>query len=250
MTHPIIPGAEPWSHSGGRNGALVLHGFTGNCNSMLGIAEALAAADFTVELPLLPGHGTHIDDMMATTFADWSAHAEATYQSLAARCDKVFVVGLSMGGTLTAWITGNHPEVVGAAFINAAVEAQDPALRAILTETIAAGTLSIDGIGSDIADPNSRETAYSCTPLPPLITMFDAVEMIQELLPKITCPVLILTSPQDHVVQPSASDHLAATVSGPVERVSLDRSYHVATLDYDRELVETSVVAFAEKVCA
>ena len=249
MTHPIIAGAEPWSHQGGSNGALVLHGFTGNCNSMRGIAEALAAAGFSVELPLLPGHGTHIDDMLPTTFSDWSAHAEASYQSLAARCDKVVVAGLSMGGTLTAWITGHHPEVVGAAFVNPAVEPQDAALRAILVETLAAGTAVINGIGSDIADPASTETAYSETPLAPLITMFDGIGEIQPLLPKIVCPVIILTSPQDHVVQPSASDHLAVSVGGPVERVSLDRSYHVATLDYDRDLVESSIVAFAQRVC-
>ena len=249
MTHPIIAGAEPWSHVGGPHGALVLHGFTGNCNSMRGIAEALAAAGFSVELPLLPGHGTHIDDMLPTTFDDWSAHAEATYQELAQRCRKVVVAGLSMGGTLTAWVVGHHPEVVGAAFINAAVEPQDAALRAILVETLAAGTTMIDGIGSDIADPSSSESAYKETPLAPLITMFDAIGDIQSLLPTIVCPAIILTSPQDHVVQPSSSDHLAASLGGPVERVSLDRSYHVATLDYDRELVESSIVAFAQRVC-
>ena len=64
MTAPIIPGAEPWSADGGPNGALVLHGFTGNPNSMRGIAEALAAAGFAVELPLLPGHGTSVQDMI------------------------------------------------------------------------------------------------------------------------------------------------------------------------------------------
>ena len=87
--HPadLIPGAEPWSHQGGPAGALVLHGFTGNPGSMRGVAEALADAGFTVDLPLLPGHGTKIEDMIPTGFADWSAHAEARYQDLAARCE-------------------------------------------------------------------------------------------------------------------------------------------------------------------
>ena len=51
MTAPIIPGAEPFSADGGPQGALVLHGFTGNPGSMRGVAEALAAAGFTVDLP-------------------------------------------------------------------------------------------------------------------------------------------------------------------------------------------------------
>ena len=49
----------------------------------------------------------------------------------------------------------------------------------------------------------------------------------------ITCPLLSLTSPQDHVVDPGNSDVLAAGGGGPVERIALERSYHVATLDYD-----------------
>ena len=61
-----------------------------------------------------------------------------------------------------------------------------------------------------------------------------------------------MTSPQDHVVQPSDSDELAAGVAAPekVERVSLDRSYHVATIDYDRDLINEKAVDFAGRVTA
>jgi carboxylesterase len=67
-------------------------------------------------------------------------------------------------------------------------------------------------------------------------------------LGEIRCPTLIMTSPQDHVVPPSSSDVLAAGVAGPVERVVLERSYHVATLDFDRDLVEKRTVEFALRV--
>src|SRR5437868_10876959 len=102
MTAPIIPGAEPESIDGGPNGALVLHGFTGNPSSMRGVAEALAAVGFAVELPLLPGHGTSVEEMFATNFRDWAATAEAAYLDLAGRSHRVVTVGLSMGATLAA----------------------------------------------------------------------------------------------------------------------------------------------------
>jgi carboxylesterase len=60
----------------------------------------------------------------------------------------------------------------------------------------------------------------------------------------------VLNSPQDHVVPPGDSDAIAAGVSGPVERVTLERSFHVATLDYDKDLINQSVVDFANKVTA
>ena len=59
-----------------------------------------------------------------------------------------------------------------------------------------------------------------------------------------------MTSANDHVVEPVSSDHLAAAVTGPIERIALERSFHVATLDYDSELVCREAVAFAQKVTA
>ena len=73
VTAPIIPGAEPFSQPGGPSGVLVLHGFTANPQSVRPQAEALAAAGYTVDVPLLPGHGTIVEDMIPTRWADWSS---------------------------------------------------------------------------------------------------------------------------------------------------------------------------------
>ena len=122
MTTNIMPGCEPFSVSGGRDGVLVLHGFTGNPQSMRPLAEAIANAGYTVELPRLPGHGTTVEDMMTTGWADWSGAADAAYRELATRCDRVAVVGLSMGGGLTAFVAEEHPDVTALVFINALVK--------------------------------------------------------------------------------------------------------------------------------
>ena len=63
----VMDGAEAWSAEGGSVGVLVLHGFTGNPQSMRALAEAFAAAGFAVELPRLRGHGTTVEDMLTTT---------------------------------------------------------------------------------------------------------------------------------------------------------------------------------------
>lgn len=245
----LIPGAEPWSHDGGPVGALVLHGFTGNPGSMRALAERLAEAGFTVDLPLLPGHGTVVDDMIPTSWADWSAHAEARYEALAARCERVVVVGLSMGGALTAWLGARHPEIAGLVCINAVVSAPE-GMREAVQQVIDSGADRFAGIGSDIADPDAHETAYAETPLAPLLTLFDAADEFGDQLGKITSPMLIITSRQDHVVPPENSDLLAEAVSGPVERLWCERSYHVVTQDFDKELVFDATVAFAQKVTA
>lgn len=251
-THPVIPGAEPFSADGGPDGALVLHGFTGNPGSMVGLAKALAAAGHAVECPRLPGHGTAVEDMLETTWADWSAEAEAALGRLRDRIGpdgRIVVVGLSMGGALTAWLGTRHPDLAGLVLINALGEPPGP-LRDLVQAAVDDGTEIFPGVGSDIADPEVTETAYPGTPLRPLLTLLDAITELQPGLATITAPVLIMTSAQDHVVPPSNSDHLAASVRGPVERVALERSYHVATLDYDKELIVEHVVAFAAKAFA
>jgi carboxylesterase len=243
----IIPGCEPWSADGGPHGALVLHGFTGNPQGLRGLAEAFAAAGFAVELPLLPGHGTSVDDMLETDWDDWSAAAEAAFEALAARSERMVVAGLSMGGTLTAWLGTRHPDVAGLVFVNPAVDVADEMVKA-LDDLVAAGTDRIPAVGNDVADPAAREKAYDATPLRPLLSLAAAAAAVRQDLAKIACPILIMTSPQDHVVPPANSDLLAEGVSGRVERVTLERSYHVATLDYDKDLINERAVAFARQV--
>jgi len=245
----VRPGAEPVSHEGDRRGVLVVHGFTGSPGTMRPVTDALVAAGFSVEVPRLAGHGTTVDDMLTTGWADWSRDAQAALDRLRERTDRQAVVGLSMGGTLTAWLAARD-DVAGAVFVNPLVRGADPALRSLIEEMVAAGETVAPGVGSDIADPDAHEDAYDGSPLVPLLTLLDAVEELQPRLGDITCPVLIMTSPQDHVVEPVSSDHLAERVSGPVERVTLDRSFHVATLDFDRALVCERTVAFCEKVLA
>ncbi len=248
MTAPIIPGAEPWSSPGGSHGVLVLHGFTGNPQSMRPLAEAVAAAGFTVELPLLPGHGTAVEDLVPTRWEDWSEGAEAAYQALAARCDKVVVSGLSMGGTLTCWLAARHPEIAGIAVVNPLIQAPDAEFRAGIQSIIDTGVEVIDGIGSDIKKEGSVEAAYPGTPLAVLLALFEAVDALEPTLGAIRCPTLLLNSREDHVVDPVSSDVLERSVGGPVERIHLDNSYHVATLDLDAPLIEQSVVDFAFEV--
>lgn len=250
MSSRYLPGAEPWSSEGGPAGVLVVHGFTGSPQSMRPLAEAFAAAGFTVDLPVLPGHATRLEDMLPTRWADWSSAAEAAYQRLAARCERVVVAGLSMGGTLTVWLATRHPEIAGIVCVNPLVDGHAPGVSATAEAAAGSDEEVFPAIGSDIAKEGSVEQAYPGTPVKPLLSLIEATRSLQPDLDRVRCPVLLLTSPQDHVVETASSDLLAARAAGPVTRVSLDRSYHVATLDHDAPLIEERAVAFAREVTA
>jgi carboxylesterase len=248
MTTNIMPGCEPFSVSGGRDGVLVLHGFTGNPQSMRPLAEAIANAGYTVELPRLPGHGTTVEDMMTTGWADWSGAADAAYRELASRCDRVAVVGLSMGGGLTAFVAEEHPDVAALVFINALVKPPVQEMRDGLKGLLDAGMETMESIGSDIKKEGSQEASYNATPLACAASLFDGIEKVWGRLDTISAPTLILSSREDHVVSSDNSEDLARIVKGSVEHIWLEDSYHVATLDNDASLVEAHTVRFLDSI--
>lgn len=248
MTGPIIRGAEPFSAKGGEDGVLVLHGFTGSPDSMRSLAKRFAIAGYTVELPLLAGHGTCVEDMLPTRWPDWSKAADDAYLELSSRCQRVAVAGLSMGGTLTIWLSTHHSEIAGIILVNPAVEAPAEPMRQMARDMLASGVKTMPSIGSDIADPSRHELAYPQVPIEAALSLFAAVNEIAKNLHRVRCPVLLFTSTQDHVVPPISSDIFAKRASGTVERVRLERSFHVATMDFDRELIESRSVAWLKNI--
>ena len=215
------------------------------------LAEVLADAGIAVELPRLPGHGTDTEDMVETGWDDWLTEAERALEAVQARTPsgRVVIVGLSMGGALTAALVQGHPELAGIVLINTPVAA--PAELATAVEEMLAGGIEVmDSVGGDIADPDADEASYDETPLGPLLTMIMAGQDVRARLPEIQVPALVITSRQDHVVNPEDSDILAAELGGPVERLWLEKSFHVATLVYDKAEVESATLAFAQRVTA
>jgi len=243
-----MPGAEPYTHDGGSSGVLVLHGFTGNPQSMRPLAEALAAEGYTVDLPLLPGHGTAVEDMVPTRWSDYAETAEEAFGRLAGRGGDVAVVALSMGGTLACWLAEHHPEIRGLVLVNPFVDPPADSFRDVLRGILDAGTEIAPGVGSDIAKEGPVELAYTGSPIAAALSLFDGIDGVAARLDHIRCPVLLLSSREDHVVPSSSGDALVAKVSGPVERVWLEHSYHVATLDHDAPIVEARTVAFVRDV--
>jgi carboxylesterase len=250
VSAPILAGAEPVSVKDGPIGSVVLHGYTGNPHSMRPLAAALAAAGHSVELPLLPGHGTSVEDLIPTRWSDWSSAAQAAYADLAGRCETVVVAGLSMGGSLALWLAERNPGVAGVVVVNPLVDPPAASFREMLRGMVDAGESSLPSIGSDIAQPGAVESAYGATPIEPLLSMFEAVDEIAAGLGDLRCPVLLFSSRSDHVVPPESGDLLVDRAGGPVERVWLERSFHVATLDYDAAELEACALAFVSRAAA
>ncbi|WP_457032217.1 alpha/beta hydrolase [Kitasatospora sp. P5_F3] len=245
---PLLPGAEPFRHQGGRTGVLFVHGFTGSPQSLRSWAEEFAAAGYSVSLPLLPGHGTRWQDMQLTRWEDWYAEAERAFKELAAECDQVFVCGLSMGGALALRLTARQgAAVAGLVLVNPSVRSDNPA--SVLLPVIRHLVPSLAGVANDIAKPGSYELGYDRTPLHAAWSLARLWKTVQAELPDVRRPVLLLHSPQDHVVSPANSELVLARISSTdVTELLCERSYHVATLDHDAGLIVEASLDFVRRL--
>ena len=248
MTTAIKPGCESYSAVGGPFGVLVLHGFTGSTATLRSLGERLAGAGFSVELPCLPGHGSNVEDLMATTWTDWSNAALAAYDELAKRCEHVALVGLSMGGALSVLVAESHPEVVACVLVNPVVKPPPHEIIDGLNQLLVAGVETIESIGSDVKKEGVDTLSNDATPLACAKTLFEGLIGVQANLANITMPVLLFSSREDHVVTSDNGDELEAMAVGPLERVWLDDSYHVATMDNDQEFLEHTTLSFLKRV--
>lgn len=250
MSASLVESALPFSASNGMAGVLVLHGITATVATVRPLAEAFADAGFSVEAPLLPGHGTAPEDLEPTGFPDWLDAAAGALDSLAARSDQVVVVGHSMGGTLALALAVERRELAGLVLVNPFVDPPaDPALE-LLRRSLRNGQHQLPWQGAQALKDGVAPTGYDTVATAALLSLFEATAELAPRLGEITCPTLLMTGRHDRVVTPNHGDLVAASLSGPVERVVLERSAHLAPLDNDAHELELRAVAFAQKCCA
>lgn len=244
----VLPGAEPYLHDGSDTAVLLVHGFTGTPQGLRPWGEYLADRGYTVRVPRLPGHGTTWQEMNRTRWEDWYAEADRTFRELHERSERVFVGGLSMGGALALALAQEHgPRVAGLVLVNPAVKFDDWRVRLLPVLKHVVG--SLEAIGNDIKKEGVTELAYSRTPLRAGHSQLVAWRNVIRDLPQVTQPVLLLHSPEDHIVPASSSELVLSRISSEDStEILLHDSYHVATLDNDAPRIFDESARFIERL--
>jgi carboxylesterase len=249
----VMPGAEPFFFDGGTTapaGVILCHGFTGTTASVRAWAEHLGDAGFSVHAPRLPGHGTRWQDLNATRWEDWYGELERAFDAMLDRHPFVVGMGLSMGATLVlrlAQLRGE--ELAGAVVVNPSLLTlrRDAKLLPVISKFVP----SVSGIASDIKRTGVAEVAYTRTPLRAAYSLSNLWRTTRADLARITLPIDLYRSREDHVVEAESSRVLLAGVSSTdVRETILEDSYHVATLDNDAEQIFEGSTAFVRRLLA
>jgi carboxylesterase len=214
---------------------------------MIGWARRLEAAGFRVLLPRLPGHGTTWQELNQTAWTDWYASVDEAFATLRAQCEQVFLAGLSMGGALCLRLAEQHgADVSGMTLVNPVINHRDPRVRALPALRLIP---SLRGLADDIAKPGVDECGYARTPLRALYSQTFLWADVRRNLHRVDQPLLVYQSIHDHVADPSSMPLIKAGVrSSDQTYVELQRSYHVATLDYEAEDIFNGSIAFFRRL--
>ena len=218
-------------------GILLVHGFTGSPASMRPWAEYLNQHGYTVTVPLLPGHGTRPEDLNMVKWQEWPAKVENDLNVLLQSCEKVFICGLSMGGgTVLNVATRNSKQLAGIILVNPMIHVK--LVPHQLAWVISRFQKMRDSVGDDIKRPGITEWGYDSLPAVGVHQLLKMLSYTRKRLHDVTAPLQLFHSVDDHTLPVSNTEIILAGVgSREKNRIELVNSYHVATLDYDQEII-------------
>ncbi len=258
-------------YEGGRVGVLLIHGLSGTPVEMRFIANGMAREGYTVSCPQLAGHCLTVEELRRSTWQDWYASTEKALLDLCDRCDHVFVAGLSMGGLLALRLAAMHPDKVRGSMVYAPTlwldgwgvpwysrffhlvrekfsadmmhfterppyGIKDHRLRALIADALHSG------------DPS--KAGFFSIPGGPMIELRWLVNDLRKRFSTIKTPVLLLHPREDDRASLKNTAYLQKHLGGRVETVILEDSYHVVTLDRQRDVVMQKSATFAREILA
>ncbi|MDN5730894.1 MAG: alpha/beta fold hydrolase [Yaniella sp.] len=233
------------NHDGIRWAVLLLHGFTAGPDSVLPWGQALSKAGATVRIPLLTGHGTNVADLARTKAGRWRTDVQQELDTLlAGPYDAVAVGGLSMGGALALDAAAHRP--VNATFVvNPALSFKvSDRLGVFLSPLVHRLVPTVGPLAGDVNKPGVSESAYDRTPVPAVQQLAQLFRTTRSNLSRIDSPVTLYVSRTDHIVPRSSARFLERHLDPDLfDKLVLENSYHVATLDHDAEMIHHDSVA-------
>ncbi len=257
--------------AGNRVGLLLFHGLGGTPMELRYVAYGVARAGYTVHCPLLAGHGGGVDDVANTTWQDWYASAEAALHRIRQDCDVVFVGGLSVGAVLALLLAARNPKLVQGTvsyapifWLNGWVMPWYARLFGLVHHKWFANLLKFeDAEPHGIKDPRVRalianalksaDNSVSGLPYTPGGAVLEHRWMVKAFMReagKVTQPSLVFHPREDDHADINNSEYLQRHLGGRVELVVLDDSYHIITIDRQRQVVVDRTVSFMNQVAA
>ncbi len=258
---------------GGSQGVLLIHGLTGTPTEMRFIAKGLQKQGFTVYAAQLAGHCGSVADLLATGWRDWSDSVAAAAEKLSARVDRMFVGGLSMGALLALNHAIEYPhDVAGLALYGVTFRHDGWSVPAIgrlsfllpwvIPMGIGRHRVFIESYPYGLKDERMRKRVVEAMsgedsstaglpghPWPALAELFRLSRRVRARLGRVYAPTLVVHACQDDIASFRGNAEVVLQgVHAPTELLALEDSYHMVTLDGERQRVIDRSVGFFQSL--
>ncbi|MBI4831196.1 MAG: alpha/beta fold hydrolase [Candidatus Lindowbacteria bacterium] len=243
----IIKGYEPYSIGSGRRACLLVHGIAGSPAQMRGLAEALAASGIKARGTLLPGHGTHPNDLDRVVWQDWYEHVHEEYRRLKSDYEDVSLIGFSIGAAISAHYAAHSPVDRLVLLSVPLCPLNDKFPTGLMLRMYGAFFRTVKGRPEKLVDADGEPFSYVYDRVPTAIlhTMSELIDIVRDRLHRIYSPVLIIQSQNDKVSGSKSGPLAYRSVSSPEKRlVMLKRSGHSIMMDVEQDLVFREVIGF------
>ena len=240
MVNPHLDG-EDFFWKGNPTGVLLIHGFTATTAEVRLIAEKLHADGYTTAAPLLPGHGTYPDDLNRVTWQMWLEKVKESYEHLARECERVFVLGESMGALLAIELAAQHPELNGVMLFAPAIKVKKLWLSSFLV-------FFQDWVEKPKNDDGLPWKGYNVYPVKAALELYKLQQNTKKQLGRINQPTLVFTGEFDTTISPDSADIILDGIrSKEKQRIHMEESPHCILLAEELDLVYDYVLEFINK---
>jgi carboxylesterase len=230
-----------------RLGCLLLHGFTSSLDTVNGLVPRLERNGIPYRMPILRGHCTTPEDMVGVTWHDWYADAEKALLDLSPEVQTSVVVGLSLGGLVALQLGMEHADkLAGVVTVAAALRAADPLapLAPVLAKIFKFWPIDPHKAYTD-QELAEKSTNYRRCSTDSSISFLEYGRLIEQRLPELRLPILIIETHQDKVIKPESAQIIHDRVSSPEKRlVWFEKSGHEMMQDLEREAVFDTIERF------
>jgi len=225
--------------------ALCLHGLTGTPYEVRPLGEALAARGIRAFGPRLPGHGETPASLARRTHGEWLDAVREHVAWLRERHERVFGVGLSMGGAL-ALVLAAEARVDAVAVVGVPLRLRQPVAALVpLLQRIA--PFPRKRMGSDIRDAEARgrHPGYDVMPLAAVRELQRLQRHLRRVLRDVRAPALVAHGVHDRTARPADAEEIHAKIASVEKQLLfLENSAHVVPVDRDGPALARAVAGF------
>lgn len=227
----IRKGMEPFLLKGGKDGVLMIHGFSSSPFECRKLAKYLNRKGYTVYAPLLTGHGTSPEHLAVSKWHQWISDAQNGLSLLDKMCDNIWIIGNSMGGNVAISIPEKSQKVKGLVCMSTPIRFK---MKFMLFRYIVPLLRRIKIFQKKFYSKRYmeklkkfRKKTYQIIPLSSLAHLQKMIKFSAKRIKDITLPLLVVQARPDLYLDEKGAEYLYLNSQSPVKQLLwVDRSYH------------------------